>query len=153
MSPTIPIFAIRTMEELRRLSFWEFAIFGWVFGLIGVIALLLAAVGVFGVLSYAVSQRTREIGVRLALGASLGSIRMLVLRQGLTLAGIGVVVGLAAASVLTGQAVSLLYNVTPTDPLSYTLVAVFLLGMAALASYVPARRAMRVNPMEALRGE
>ena len=153
MSPTIPIFAIRTMEELRRLSFWEFAIFGWVFGLIGVIALLLAAVGVFGVLSYAVSQRTREIGVRLALGASLGSIRMLVLRQGLTLAGIGVAVGLAAASVLTGQAVSLLYNVTPTDPLSYTLVAVFLLGMAALASYVPARRAMRVNPMEALRGE
>lgn len=153
MSPTIPIFAIRTMEELRRLSFWEFAIFGWVFGLIGAISLLLAAVGVFGVLSYAVSQRTREIGVRLALGASLGSIRMLVLRQGLTLAGIGVVVGLAAASVLTGQAVSLLYKVTPTDPLSYTLVAVFLLGMAALASYVPARRAMRVNPMEALRGE
>ena len=152
-APAIPIFAIQTMEELRRLSFWQFAIFGWVFGLIGAVALLLATVGVFGVLSYSVSQRTREIGVRLALGSSQASIRTLVLRQGLILAGTGVVVGMVATALVTQNAVSLLYNVTPTDPLSFAAVGVFLMLMAAVASYVPARRAMRVNPIEALRGE
>jgi putative ABC transport system permease protein len=152
-APSIPIFAIQTMEELRRLSFWQFAIFGWVFGLIGAVALLLATVGVFGVLSYSVSQRTREIGVRLALGSSQASIRTLVLQQGLLLAGTGVVVGLVAAALVTSNAVSLLYNVTPTDPLSFAAVGMFLMLMAAVASYVPARRAMRVNPIEALRGE
>jgi len=152
-APLIPVFAIRTVEELRRLSFWQFALFGWVFGIIGAVALLLAAVGVFGVLSYAVSQRTREIGVRMALGASQASVRTLIVRQGLILAAIGIVFGLVAATFLTGRAVSLLYDVTPTDPLSYIVVALFLLLMAGVASYVPARRAMRVNPIEALRGE
>ena len=149
----LPIFNVRTMEELRRLSFWQFAIFGWVFSIIGGIALLLSSVGVYAVLSYAVSQRTREIGVRMALGASAHSVQKLIVRQGVLLAGIGVVLGLAAAAVLTQQAVSLLYNVTPTDPLSYALVGSFLLLVAGLASWVPARRAMRVDPMEALRGE
>lgn len=152
-APVIPVFAIRTVEQLRRLSFWQFAMFGWIFGIIGAVALLLAAVGVFGVLSYAVSQRTREIGVRMALGASPASVRTLIVRQGLMLAAIGIALGLVAATFLTGQAVSLLYNVTPTDPVSYIVVAVFLLLMAGVASYVPARRAMRVNPIEALRGE
>lgn len=149
----LPIFNVRTMEELRRLSFWQFAIFGWVFSIIGGIALLLSSVGVYAVLSYAVSQRTREIGVRMALGASAHSVQKLIVRQGVLLAGIGVVLGLAAAAVLTQQAVSLLYNVTPTDPLSYVLVGSFLLLVAGLASWVPARRAMRVDPIEALRGE
>jgi putative ABC transport system permease protein len=149
----LPIFSIATMEELRRRGFWEFAIFGWVFSIIGVLALLLSSVGVYGVLSYSVSQRTREIGVRMALGASAGSVQSLIVRQGLVLAGIGVVVGLAGAAVLTQQATSLLYNVAPTDPLSYALVGVFLLVVAGLASWVPARRAMCVDPMVALRGE
>jgi predicted permease len=152
-APTIPIFAMQTMDELRRLSFWQFAIFGWVFGLIGAVALLLATVGVFGVLSYAVSQRTREIGVRMALGASHSSIRTLVIRQGLILAGAGVLVGMLAAALVTHNAAALLYNVTPTDPLSFATVGVFLMVMAAVACYMPARRAMRVNPIEALRGE
>lgn len=149
----LPIYSVRSMEELRRLSFWQYAIFGWVFSIIGGIALLLSSVGVYAVLSYAVSQRTREIGVRMALGASTGSVQQLIVRQGLLLAVVGVVVGLTAASVLTQQAVSLLYNVEPTDPLSYTLVAVFLLAVAGFASWLPARRAMRVDPIEALRGE
>jgi predicted permease len=149
----LPIFNVRTMEELRRLSFWQFAIFGWVFSIIGGIALLLSSVGVYAVLSYAVSQRTREIGVRMALGASANSVQKLIVRQGVILAGIGVVLGLVAAAFLTQQAVSLLYNVTPTDPLSYLLVGSFLLLVAGLASWVPARRAMRVDPIEALRGE
>lgn len=152
-SATMPIFQVRTMDELRRISFWQFAIFGWVFSIIGGIALVLAAVGVFGVLSYSVSQRTREIGVRIALGASQASVQALVMRQGLILAGIGIVVGLVIAAAATQQATTLLYNVSPTDPLSYVLVSVFLLAIAAAASWVPARRAMRVNPIEALRGD
>jgi putative ABC transport system permease protein len=149
----LPIFNVRSMEELRKLSFWQYAIFGWVFSIIGGIALLLSSVGVYAVLSYAVSQRTREIGVRLALGASTTSVQKLIVRQGLLLAVIGVVVGLGAASVLTQRAVSLLYNVAPTDPLSYAVVASFLLTVAGFASWVPARRAMKVDPIEALRGE
>ena len=149
----LPIFNVKSMEELRKLSFWQYAIFGWVFSIIGGIALLLSSVGVYAVLSYAVSQRTREIGVRMALGASAGSVQKLIVRQGILLAIIGVVVGLAAASVLTQKAVSLLYNVAPTDPLSYIVVASFLLAVAGFASWVPARRAMKVDPIEALRGE
>ena len=149
----LPVYSVLTMEARRRLSFWQFAIFGWVFSIIGVIALLLSAVGVYGVLSYSVSQRTREIGVRVALGASAASVQTMIVRQGLILAGVGVVLGLAASAALTQNAVSLLYNVAPTDPLSYTVVAVFLLVVAGLASWVPARRAMRVDPIEALRGE
>ncbi len=149
--PQAPLFAVRTMDEWRRLSFWEFAIFGWVFGVIGAVALVLAAVGVFAVLSYSVSQRTREIGVRMALGASEASVRALVLRQGLALAAGGVVLGLLLAAVLTRNATSLLYNVTPTDPLSYILVTLFLAAVAIVASWVPARRAMRIPPTEALR--
>jgi putative ABC transport system permease protein len=152
-SATIPIFAVRTMEELRRVSFWEYAIFGWVFSLIGGIALVLASVGVFGVLSYSVSQRTREMGVRIALGASQASVQALVMRQGLLLAGVGIVVGLVVSIGATRRASTLLYNVSPTDPLSYIAVSVFLLAIAAAASWIPARRAMRVNPIDALRGE
>lgn len=151
--PTLPVFTVLTMEELRRRSFWQFAVFGWVFSIIGVIALLLSGVGVYGVLSYAVSQRTREIGVRMALGASAASVQSLIVRQGLTLALVGVACGLAGAAVLTRQTVSLLYNVTPTDPLSYSLVATFLLLVAGAASWIPARRAMRVDPMVALRND
>ncbi len=150
---TVPIFGVHTMEELRQLSFWQFAIFGWVFSIIGGVALLLSSVGVYAVLSYAVSQRTREIGVRMALGASANSVQKLIVWQGVMLAGVGVGIGLVASAFLTQNAVSLLYNVAPTDPLSYALVGSFLLLVAGLASWVPARRAMRVDPIEALRGE
>lgn len=153
VAPTVPIFAVRTMEELRRLSFWEFAIFGWVFGVIGVVALLLASFGVYGVTSHAVSQRTREIAVRMALGAEPQSIRRMVLRQSMRLAVVGVGLGLMLAVVATQQAESLLYGVTSTDPISYGVVAVFLLAVTAVAGDIPARRATRVHPTEALSAE
>lgn len=151
--PNVPIFSISSMEALRKLSFWQYEVFGWVFGIIGGVALLLSAVGVYSVLSYAVSQRTQEIGVRLALGASTGNVQALIVRQGLLLAAIGVVVGVGVAVAVTGQATSLLFNVSATDPMSYVGVSVFLLAVVGLASWVPARRAMRVDPMVALRGD
>lgn len=151
--PNIALFSIRTMEELRRLGFWQYRLFGWMFSIFGGIALCLAAIGVYGVLSYAVSQRTQEIGVRVALGAGRGDVLRLVVGHGLRLALAGIAVGLAGAFGVTRVVRSLLYNVTPTDPVSFAGVALFLTGVAALASYVPARRATTVDPIVALRQE
>ncbi len=148
----IPMFQVATMEEVRRLGFWQFALFGWIFGTIGSIALVLAGVGVYGVLSYAVAQRTPEIGVRMALGASQASVLRLVVRQGVGLASIGVVIGLVLSALAMPQAQSLLYNVSPFDPWVFTEVALFLLAVAFLASFIPARRATKVDPLTALRG-
>jgi predicted permease len=151
--PALPVAQVRTMEENRRRSFWQYGIFGWMFSIFGFIALALASVGVYGVLSYAVAQRTQEIGVRVALGAARRDVLGLIIGQGLRLAAVGVVVGLAGAFAVTPIIRSLLYNVTPTDPLSFASVAAFLISVAAAASYVPARRALRVDPIVALRGE
>jgi ABC-type lipoprotein release transport system permease subunit len=151
--PNIPTYWVRTLEEVRRVSFWQYGLYGWIFGTIGVVGLLLAAVGVYGVLSYSVSQRTQEIGVRVALGASHGHVLRLVVGQGLMLAGIGVAVGLALAASGTPLAKNLLYNVSPFDPFTFVAVSIFLLSVAFLASFIPARRATRVDPLIALRGE
>jgi putative ABC transport system permease protein len=151
--PALPVFQMRTMEENRRRSFWQYGVFGWMFSIFGFIALALASVGVYGVLSYAVSQRTQEIGVRVALGAERRDVLRLIIGQGLKLAAVGVVVGLAGAFAVTPVIRTLLYNVTPTDPLSFAGVAAFLIGVATAASYIPARRALRVDPIVALRGE
>jgi putative ABC transport system permease protein len=151
--PSLPVFQVRTMEEVRQLSFWQFRLFGWMFGIFGAVALALASIGVYGVLSYSVSQRTQEIGVRVALGADRSHVLRLVVLQGLKLAAIGIFVGLAAAAGVTRFISTLLYNVTPTDPLSFAVVAVFLTAIAFLASYVPARRATAVDPIVALRNE
>jgi putative ABC transport system permease protein len=151
--PNIATYWVQTMEDLRRTSFWQFGLFGWVFGAIGVVGLLLAAVGVYGVLSYSVSQRTQEIGVRVALGANNRDVLKLVVGQGLALAGIGVAIGLVLAALGTPMARSLLYNVSPFDPFTFIMVSVFLLLVALLAGFVPARRATRVDPLVALRGE
>jgi putative ABC transport system permease protein len=151
--PSLPVFQVRTMEEQRQRSFWQYGLFGWMFSIFGFIALALASVGVYGVLSYAVSQRTQEIGVRVALGAERAHVLRLILGQGMRLAAVGVVVGLAGAFGVMPVIKSLLYNVTPTDPLSFAAVALFLVAVAAVASYIPARRALRVDPIVALRGE
>jgi predicted permease len=151
--PDIATYWVRSMEDVRRVSFWQYGLYGWVFATIGVVGLLLAAVGVYGVLSYSVSQRTQEIGVRVALGASRGDVLKLVVGQGLVLAGIGVVAGLALAAFGTPLARSLLYNVSPFDPFTFIVVSMFLLSVAVLASSIPARRATRVDPLVALRGE
>ena len=151
--PNIPTYWVRTLEDVRRLSFWQYGLYGWIFGTIGVVGLLLSAVGVYGVLSYSVSQRTQEIGVRVALGANRSDVLRLIVGQGLLLAGIGVAVGLGLAAFGTPLARSLLYDVSPFDPFSFSAVSAFLVAVALLASYFPARRAMNVDPLIALRGE
>jgi len=141
------------MEDIRQESFWQFRLFGFMFGIFGAAALFLAGVGVYGVLSFSVSQRTQEMGVRIALGAKQADVLRLVVKQGLMLAGIGVLLGLVGAFGITRVISSLLYNVTPTDPISFAGVAAFLTMIAVVASYLPARRATNVDPLVALRNE
>jgi ABC-type antimicrobial peptide transport system permease subunit len=123
------------------------------FGLFAGLAVCLAMAGVYGVMAHAVGQRTSEIGVRIALGASTGSVLRLVLGQGLALAGLGLILGLAAAAASARLLTSMLFEVKPNDPLTYLAVAGLLGAVALLASYVPARRASRIDPMTALRCE
>ncbi len=151
--PGIPIFDVYTMETLRQRGYWEFRFFGQMFSVFGAIALFLAAIGLYGVLSYSVSQRVREIGVRVALGAQDGDVVRLVLRQGMILALLGIGVGLVFSFGATRVLKTILFNVSPTDPLSFAGISMVLALIAALASYVPARRALGVDPLDALRRE
>jgi putative ABC transport system permease protein len=151
--PKMALFNVRTMEEVRKRGYWQFFLFGWMFSLFGGIALALAAIGVYGVLSYSVAQRTQEIGVRVALGASRGDVLKLVVVQGLRLALAGVFIGAVGSFFVTPIIQSELVNVSATDPASFIGVSVFLTAVAFLASYVPARRATAVDPLVALRAE
>jgi ABC-type antimicrobial peptide transport system permease subunit len=151
--PNLPVFDVYTLEKLRQKSYWEFRFFGGMFTVFGAIALFLASIGVYGVLSYSVSQRVREIGVRVALGAQGGHVFGLVLRQGMLLALFGIGLGLPLAFGAGKVVGSILYNVSPGDPLSFVLIASVLAGTAALASYLPARKALEIDPLDALRRE
>jgi putative ABC transport system permease protein len=150
---TMAVFQMQSMDELRRRGYWEYFLFGWMFSLFGGIALLLAAIGVYGVLSYVVEQRTQEIGVRVALGASRANVLGLVVVQGVRLAIAGVVVGVIGSYFVMPVIKSQLVNVSPTDPWSFIGVSIFLAAVAFVASYVPARRATAVDPLVALRAE
>ena len=121
--------------------------------LFSAVALVLAVVGIYGVISYSVAQRTREFGLRMALGAQRAEVLSLVLKRGMLLGLIGVIVGLAGALSLTRFLSGLLFGVTPTDPITFGAVSLLLAAIAFLASYIPARRATKVDPMEALRHE
>jgi putative ABC transport system permease protein len=151
--PTMPVFEVNTLETVRQNGFWAPKLFGWMFAMFGIVALVLASVGVYGVLAYNVSQRTQEIGVRLALGAQPDDVVRLVIKSGATLAAIGIAIGLVGAFGLTRVIQSLLVDVSSTDLVSFVGVTVFLSAVALFASYVPARRATRVDPLTALRSE
>jgi predicted permease len=153
LDPKMPMRNTGTVQERLTQGLWAPRMGAALLSIFGGLALLLAMVGVYGVISYSVSQRTQEIGVRMALGAQARDVRSLILRQGMVLALAGGVTGLVA-SALAGRLVSgLLYGISPTDPLILTVVAVTLLLVAFVACYVPARRATRVDPLVALRTE
>jgi putative ABC transport system permease protein len=153
IDPDLPIGDVKTMEQIIDDSTGEPRFRTFLIASFAALALLLAAVGIYGLISFTVTQRVPELGVRLALGAKPGQVFGLVVGQGLKLAAIGVAVGLAVATAATTLLSGLLFNTSATDPLIYGALSVLLLTIAALACYVPARRAMRVDPMTALRSE
>jgi len=153
VDPNVPIFGVRTMDSIvsDSLASRRFAML--VLGFFALTALLLAAIGIYGVMAYFVNQRVREIGVRMALGAQPGDVLKLVVQRGMSLALIGVVLGIAASVGLTRLLSGLLFGVGAGDPLTLAVFTVCLTGVALLANYIPARRATKINPTVALRYE
>ena len=149
----MPLFALRTLEERLALNYWAQQVFGSLFAIFAAIALVLASVGLYAVIAHSVSQRTAEIGLRMALGASGGNIRGLVFAQGMRQLAIGLVIGLGAAIALTRVLSFLLVQVSPNDPATLLIVSLVLLTAALLGCFVPAQRAMSVDPVVALRHE
>jgi ABC-type antimicrobial peptide transport system permease subunit len=149
----LPVFGERTMTQVAAESVSRRKFAMQLVGLFGVLALLLAGVGIYGVIAYSVTQRTREIGIRVALGASSSAILRWVLREGMILTIAGVGVGLLGALALTRLLRSLLFGVGPTDIVTYGALAILLTVVALIACYVPARRATKVDPLVALRYE
>lgn len=153
MDPDLPVVDLMMMDEVVSQSVWQNRLYAILFAVFGGVAMLLAAVGIYGVMSYSVTQRTQEIGIRMALGAQVKDVLRLVVRGGLSLSAIGVAIGLAGAFALTRLMRSLLFSVTTTDAGTFIVVSLALLFVALLACYIPARRATKVDPLVALRFE
>jgi ABC-type antimicrobial peptide transport system permease subunit len=153
VGPDIPLTSARTLRSISDEALASTSFTVTVLSAAALIALLLGAIGLYGVIGYVVSQRTREIGVRIALGAAPARVRRMVLRQGLTLAGLGLAIGLGAAALLSRLLDSLLFQVDSRDPATFISVSAILLAVTAVAAWVPARRASGVSPLEALRAE
>jgi predicted permease len=153
VNPSLPLASVRTMQEIYSQSLARTSFTLVMLGIAGSMALVLGIIGIYGVISYAVSQRTREIGIRMALGEQTGRLRWMFVRSALVLTGCGLAIGLAAAAGLVGLMKSLLFGVSPIDPVTYVSVLMVLAASAVVASYLPARRAAAVNPVDALRAE
>jgi len=149
----VPVFDVKTMDEHLRFALLPARLAASVLGLFGIVALLLAGLGLYGVMSYLVSQRSREMGIRIALGARPGDVVRLVVGQGMRLTVLGAVGGLVSAFGLTRLVAGFLYGISPTDPWTFAAVTLVLAGVALLACLLPARRAAAVDPNVALRFE
>src|SRR5262249_10099355 len=153
LDPNLPVFNIKTFADHINESISRERLIALLSSFFSLFALLLAALGLYGVMAYAVTRRTREIGIRMALGAQAGNVLSLVLRETLLLVSIGIAIGLPVALAATRLAKGLLFGLTPNDPLTITLATLVMLAIAVLAGYLPARRAAQVDPLVALRHE
>jgi ABC-type antimicrobial peptide transport system permease subunit len=148
-----PIFQVRTMAQMLEQATWPYRVFGSLFAIFAIIALVMSAVGLYAVMAYSVTQRTTEIGVRMALGAQGQQVSWLILKRGLLQMGLGLVLGLGGAFGLSRVLRTLLVQVTPTDPTTFVSITAILTTVAIAACLIPARRATRVDPLVALRAE
>jgi putative ABC transport system permease protein len=153
VDPDQPVFTIRTMDQMMAQLTWPYRVFGSLFAIFAVIALVMSAVGLYAVMAYSVTQRTAEIGVRMALGAEGGQVSWLILKRGLLQLGLGLAIGLGGAFGLSRVLGTLLVQVTATDPVTFTAIPLILAVVAIAACVIPARRATRVDPLVALRAE
>jgi ABC-type antimicrobial peptide transport system permease subunit len=153
VNPNLPVMGLRTLPDIMARSMARASFTLILLGVAAGVALILGLVGVYGVISYAVSLRAREIGLRMALGARDDDVKVMVLRQGLILSGLGVAIGLVLAFASTRLMSGLLFGVKPTDPITYGVVAAGLIAVTLTASYLPARRAASVDPITVLRAE
>jgi len=153
VNPDLPLASIQTLEEIQTTSTAKTSFTLVMLAIAASVALLLGVVGIYGVIAYVAAQRTREIGIRIALGARGREVCTLFLRHGLTLTAVGIVLGIGLAVVVTRVMSGYLFGVGPVDPLTYATVSALLAGIAALATYLPARRAARIDPNVALRAD
>jgi ABC-type antimicrobial peptide transport system permease subunit len=149
----LPVYDVSTMEQRLHDALAKRRFSMLLLGVFAAVAMTLAAIGIYGVMSYWVNQRRHEIGIRMALGAQAGNILQLVLRQALALVGVGIVIGLAGALALTRLMASMLFGVSATDLVTFGVISLLLAGIALVAGYLPARRATKVDPLVALRCE
>jgi len=153
LDPEARVYDVQTMDEIIGAATWRARLAAGLLGFLAALALTLAAVGIYGVFSYSVAARTRDIGVRMAMGATHASVLGMILRQGAALAAAALLLGIPVALILARGLRSQLYRISPADSFAYTSAAVLLMGVVLLACYIPARRATRIDPVEALRHE